>query len=128
MEIFKMSDPQKALSMLYIPGEGDAITGLEQVAVQVHEKEMTEPKTLVWTEDHEATWKQFGINAVQYQTTKSLLLAIMLLQCTEYGKEPFSGNASSLPILSHDWMIFERFMQELDINWHDGAHLNLQVS
>jgi hypothetical protein len=128
MDILNMDDPKKAQSMLYIPDQSDAITGLEQVAVQVSEKNMTEPKTLVWTEDHETTWKQFGVNAVQYQTAKSLLLAIMLLQRTGYGLEPHSHNASNLPISSLDWPIFDHFMQELDINWHDGAHLNLHVA
>jgi hypothetical protein len=89
---------------------------------------MTEPKTMIWTEDHEETWKKFGVNAVQYQTAKSLLLAIMLLQRTEYGLLPLSLNASNLPILSHDWPIFDRFMRELDIKWHDGAYLNLHVA
>jgi hypothetical protein len=128
MDILNMDDANKARSMLYIPSQGDAITGLEQVAVQVSEKNMPEPKTMIWTEDHEETWKKFGVNAVQYQTAKSLLLAIMLLQRTEYGLIPLSLNASNLPIFSHDWPIFDRFMQELDINWHDGAHLNLHVA
>lgn len=128
MDILNMEDAKKARSMLYIPSQGDAIAGLEQVAVQVSEKNMTEPKTMIWTEDHEETWKKFGVNAVQYQTAKSLLLAIMLLQRTEYGLLPLSLNASNLPILSHDWPIFDRFMRELDIKWHDGAYLNLHVA
>ena len=128
MEILNMDDTRKAREMLYIPGQDDAITGLEQVAVQINGINMEEPKTLVWTENHEETWKQFGVNAVQYQTAKSLLLAIMLLQRTDYGLMPLSVNASSLPISSHEWPIFDRFMEELDINWHDGAHLNLHVA
>ena len=127
MDILNMDDTGKARRMLYIPGEDDAITGLEQVAVQVNEINMAEPETLVWTEDHAATWKKFGVNAVQYQTAKSLLLAIMLLQRTDYGRMPLSVNASNLPISSLDWPIFDRFMQELDINWQDGSHLNLHV-
>jgi len=128
MDILNMDDAKKARSLLYIPGENDAITGLEQVAVQVNEKNMAEPKTMVWTEDHAATSKKFGLNAVQYQTAKSLLLAIMLLQRTDYGSMPLSVNASSLPISSHDWPVFDRFMQELDINWQDGSHLNLHAA
>jgi len=128
MDILNMDDAKKARSMLYIPGAGDTISGLEQVAVQVNGENMAGPKTLVWTEDHGATSKQFGVNAVQYQTAKSLLLAIMLMQRTEYGLMPLSFNASSLPISSHDWPVFDHFMQELDINWRDGAHLNLHVA
>jgi hypothetical protein len=127
MDILNTGDAKAARSMLYIPGAGDAITGLEQVAVQVNEENMAGPRTLVWTEDHEATWKGFGLNAVQYQTAKSLLLAIMLMQRTDYGLVPLSLNASNLPIPSHEWPIFDHFMQELDINWQDGAHLNLRL-
>jgi hypothetical protein len=127
MDILNMDDAKKARSMLYIPDPGDDITGLEQVAVQVNDKNMSEPITLVWTEDHERTWQEFGVNAVQYQTAKSLLLAIMLLQRTGYGLDPLSYNASNLPISPHDWPVFDHFMQELDINWHDGSHLKLHV-
>ena len=128
MHILNLDDAREARSLLHTPGAGDDITGLEQVAVQVIGENMAKPKTLVWTEDHNATWKKFGVNAVQYQTAKSLLLAIMLLQCTGYGLLPLSLNASTLPIASHDWPIFTHFMQELGIRWHDGAHLDLHVT
>jgi hypothetical protein len=128
MGILNMDDARSARSLLYIPGENDAITGLEQVAVQVKEESLEKPKTLVWTENHGETWKQFGVNAVQYQTAKSLLLAILLLQRTDYGLMPLSLNASNLPITSSDWPIFDRMMRELDIKWNDGSHLDLHVS
>jgi len=127
MEILNMDDAQKARSMLSIPAAGDVITGLEQVAVQVKADFLAEPKTLVWTEDHRTTWNDHGVNAVQYQTAKSLLLAIMLLQRTAYGREALASHASNLPINSRDWPIFDRFMDELNINWQDGALLNLHV-
>ena len=127
MDILSMDDAKKARSKLFIPSAGDVITGLEQVAVQIKADNMAESETLVWTEDHGATWEQFGVNAVQYQTAKSLMLAIMLLQRTRYGQAPLSLNASNLPITASDWPVFERFMQELEINWQDGAHLNLHV-
>jgi len=125
MKILDMDDSNKARSLLFIPGTGDSIDGLEQVAVQVREKNMPIPKTLVWTEDHREIWKQYGVNAVQYQTAKSLLLAIMLMQRTDYGSMPITCNASNLPISDKDWPIFKNFMEELEICWHDGAHLNL---
>lgn len=128
MDILNMEDTQKARSLLYIPGAGDAISGLEQVAVQVNGENMAGPRTLVWTENHGAIWEQFGMNAVQYQTAKSLLLAIMLLQRTGYGRVPSSLNASNLPISSRDWPVIDHFMQELDITWRDGSHLNLHVT
>lgn len=125
MEILTMDDPKKARDKLYIPRHGHEITGLEQVAVQVDGSTMAAPRTLVWTEDHCLTWKRFGVNAVQYQTAKSLLLAIMLLQCTDYGFLPLACSASNLPISSHEWPLFEQFMEDLDINWQDGTALNL---
>ena len=128
MKILKMDDAKIARSLLSIPDEKDAIRGLEQVAVQVNAETLEKPKTLVWTEDHAETWKQFGVNAVQYQTAKSLLLAILLLQRTDYGLMPLAFNASNLPIESHHWPLFDRLMQELDIKWHDGSGLNLHVT
>ena len=127
MNILNMDDSREARNLLFIPGEGDFITGLEQVAVQVNGENLHTPQTLVWAEDHGATWKKYGVNAVQYQTAKSLLLAIMLLQRTGYGLMPLSLNASNLPISDNEWSIFTCFMQELDINWRDCSHLNLHA-
>jgi hypothetical protein len=127
MDILQMADAGKARNLLYIPGKNDTVAGLEQVAVQVSIEETQALKTLVWTEDHGETWNRFGVNAVQYQTAKSLLLAVMLLQRTEYGLVPRSNNAANLSITAGDWKIFDSFMQELDITWRDGSHLNLHV-
>jgi saccharopine dehydrogenase-like NADP-dependent oxidoreductase len=125
MEILHMDDAEKARNLIYTPTGNDPVSGLEQVAVQVNGKKMSAPKTLVWTEDHAETWSRFEVNAVQYQTSKSMLLAVMLLQCTHYGLVPHSNNAANLPITAEDWEIFDSFMQELDIDWQDGSHLNL---
>jgi len=127
MNILNMDDAKTARNLLYIPSENDTINGIEQVAVQVNKRKQ-KSKTLVWTEDHAATWKQFGVNAVQYQTAKSLLLAILLLQRSDYGLMNLSFNASNLPITSNEWPLFDRLMQELDIKWYDGSHLNLHVT
>jgi len=127
MNILDKDDAAEARSMLGIPGSDAAITGLEQVAVQVTAEHLEKPHTLIWTEDHAATWRNYGVNGVQYQTAKSLLLAIMLLQCTDYGLKAMTCNASNLPITNDDWLIIELFMKELDIRWQDGSHLNLRV-
>ena len=128
MDILDLDDTEKARELLYVPGKNDTVDGLEQIAVQVSGGRLSSPETVVWTEDHGATWDRFGVNAVQYQTAKSLLLAVMLLQRTEYGLKPHSNNAANLPIASADWQVFDRFMEELGIDWQDGAHLNLHVS
>ena len=128
MEILSMTDAKQAGDLLYIPAAGEGITGLEQIAVQIRAADMPEPRTLVWTEDHAATWKRYGINAVQYQTAKSLLLGIMLLQHTSYGHKVLAANGSNLPITPGDWDVIEHFMLELGINWHDGSHLNLHAA
>ena len=59
---------------------------------------------------------------------KSLLLAVMLLQRTDYGLLPRSYNASNLPIGHHDWPVIDRFMRELGIHWRNGADLTLHVT
>jgi len=128
MDILRMDDVEKARNLLYIPEGIDTVAGLEQVAVQIKSDKSHVLKTMVWTEDHGDTWNRFGINAVQYQTSKSLLLAIMLLQRTRYGLIPHSNNAANLPITPEDWEIFDSFMQKLDIVWQDGSHLNLHPS
>lgn len=128
MDILRMDDAAKARDLLYIPEGNDTVSGLEQVAVQIKSDRPHFSRTLVWTEDHGETWNRFGINAVQYQTSKSLLLAIMLLQRTHYGLMPHSNNAANLPITPGDWEIFDSFMQKLDIVWQDGSHLKLHPS
>ena len=127
MQLLK-TDTKLAGDLLYIPtSQKESIAGLEQVAVQVSGKDLSKPQTLVWTEDHGEMWQRFRVNAVQYQTAKSILLAIKLLQQTGYGTLPIACNGSNLPIGEADWQIIDSFMEELGINWQDGTYLNLKA-
>ncbi len=114
-----------ALNTLTIPDETASVTGLEQVAVQVLDINSDRKQTLVWATDHAQTMKEHSVNAVQFQTSKSLLLAISLLQKTRYGTITGNFSASTLPINDSDWDIIDNFMDTLDITWEDGNKLNL---
>jgi len=120
-------DPGHALEAFRVPDESVPITGKERVAVQVKKIGTEQVRTGVWETDHAAAWKAYGINAVQYQTGKSLLLAIMLMQQTEYGRQPISACASALPIGSRQWGLIETFMDELGIRWTDAGTWNLHA-
>jgi hypothetical protein len=121
-------DPDVALRQLKVPDESVHITGNERVAVIIDRLDTEEKRSMVWEVDHEAVWKKYGVNAVQYQTGKSLLLAILLLQNTYYGRLPITACASDLPVQSKDWDFIEGFMKDLGICWKDAGALNLHTS
>lgn len=115
----------EAEQLLRVPPAGVPVSGLEQVAVKVSELETGWRKTLCWRTDHFRTWREQGMNAVQFQTATSMLLAIRLLQLTRYGTLPGSYCAADLPIDQEDWQQFDLAMSALDIQWQDGHHLDL---
>ncbi|MCB2181772.1 MAG: hypothetical protein KQH63_07095 [Desulfobulbaceae bacterium] len=119
------STPQAAERVLQVPPENIPVGGLEQVAVRVNAAAKGHSQTLLWKTDHQQTWETHGLNAVQFQTATSMLLAVMLLQQTGYGILPGNFCAANLPILSKDWQQIERFMSLLGMEWEDGDHLNL---
>lgn len=114
-----------AEALLRIPPADSPVSGLEQVAVQVKKPATGEEKTLVWQTDHHEVWRRLGVNGVQYQTAKSLLFALKLLQETDYGTRPGNYCASDLPIGPGDWPVFDNLFRELGIHWRDGSHLKL---
>ncbi|MFC1816202.1 hypothetical protein ACFL0M_09730 [Thermodesulfobacteriota bacterium] len=126
MDVFD-ADPTDALNTLMVPDEDVHIFGTEQVAVKVKGAETGIENTMLWEVDHEEVWRQHKVNAVQYQTSKSLLLAVMLLQHTHYGNLALNCCASSLPISPHDWESIEKLMAALDIHWTDAGHLKLHT-
>jgi saccharopine dehydrogenase-like NADP-dependent oxidoreductase len=114
-----------AEALLRIPPADSPISGLEQVAVQVKKSATGEERTLFWETDHHEVWRRLGVNGVQYQTAKSLLFALKLLQETEYGTRPGNYCASDLPIGAGDWPVIDNLFKELGIEWRDGSHLEL---
>jgi len=124
MAVFN-GDPDAAVERLKVPDESIPIYGKERVAVRVERIDDQAERSLVWETDHETVWKQHGVNAVQYQTGKSLLLAISLLQKTAYGKRPVNACASDLPITAKDWDTIDTYLELLDIHWEDADALKL---
>ena len=120
-------DPDEALTQLRVPDESVHIIGNERVAVSVERLNSGDRRSVVWETDHESIWKKCGINAVQYQTGKSLLLAILLMQNTHYGNFPITACASDLPIRPKDWETIESLMADLDICWKDAGALALHT-
>jgi len=78
--------------------------------------------------DHEEVWRRHKVNAIQYQTGKSLLLAIALLQQTRYGRLPLNCCAAELPISGPDWENIRQMMAALDIRWTDADSLALHTA
>lgn len=127
MEVFD-GDADHALEILNVPDPDIPVYGLEQVAVQVKGSNSGNTKTLAWILDHEETWRNHNVNAVQFQTGKSLLLAISLLQHTHYGRLPLNCCAADLPIDDQDWENIEQFMESLNIHWVAADNLALHTA
>lgn len=120
-------DPDDAAALLQVPPADTPVFGNEQVAVAVKCRSSRHKRSLVWRVDHHAIWQRFGVNGVQYQTAKSILLAILLLQHTRYGTLAGTYCAADLPIGGEDWQRIDSMMETLGILWEDAAHLDLQT-
>jgi len=127
MEAFE-GETDDALCLLKVPDADVPVFGMEQVAVKVKASGSGKEEMLVWAVDHEDVWRRHKVNAVQYQTGKSLLLAISLLQRTRYGRLPLNCCAADLPISGQDWENIEQMMTALDICWTDAAALALRTA
>ena len=127
MEAFE-GGTNDALYLLKVPDADVPVFGMEQVAVKVKAAGSGKEEMLVWTVDHADVWCRHKVNAVQYQTGKSLLLAIALLQRTRYGRLPLNCCAADLPIGGQDWENIEHMMMALDICWTDAAALALRTA
>lgn len=127
MEAFE-GETDDALCLLKVPDADVPVSGMEQVAVRVRDAESGKEEALVWAVDHEDVWRRHKVNAVQYQTGKSLLLAISLLQRTRYGRLPLNCCAADLPISGEDWENIEYLMTALDISWTDAVALALRTA
>jgi len=118
----------EALARLKVPAAEIPVFGLERVAVQVKSAASCRQESLVWEVDHQDVWRRHKVNAVQYQTGKSLLLAISLLQWTHYGRRPLNCCAAGLPISPADWDTIEQQMTAMDIRWTDADALALRAA
>jgi len=116
-----------ARRQLRVPAPQEPVFGLERVAVAVQSRDSGEEKVLVWQEDHHRIWQNHHLNAVQYQTGKSLLLALMLLQHSPYGALQGTYCAADLPVDRDDWRRIESFMEQLAIRFRDADDLDLHL-
>lgn len=120
-------DPRTVLSRLEVPNGSAPLHGADRIAVVVRPHSRGTAHTLFWEVDHHEVWQRCGINAVQYQTGTSVILALELLQHTAYGLLEGAYTASTLPIDDAQWNMLESLMQTLGCSWQDGTHLNLHV-
>jgi len=120
-------DPGRAASRLSVPAPETPLAGLERVAIQVRHLGSGKVRTRLWGTDHAGVWSRHGVNAVQWQTARSLLLAIRLLQETGYGLRPGTFCAADLPVNPADWRIIEGMMADLEIRWEPADDLNLEL-
>jgi len=108
--------PQKAFETLRVPSGGEPIKGLEQIVVSV-EHPSGQRQSLLWQVDHAKARRDYGINAVQYQTAASVLLSVLLMQYTKAGCWAGTYNASTLPLAGDDWDVLQQVMDRLGIFW-----------
>lgn len=108
--------PQKALEMLGVPAGGEPIGGLERIVVAI-KNPFARQQSLLWRVDHSQTQRDYGINAVQYQTAASVLLSVLLMQHTQVGCWAGTWNASTLPLGGSDWDVLRQLMDRLSISW-----------
>ncbi|MCK5228583.1 MAG: hypothetical protein KAK02_10265 [Desulfobulbaceae bacterium] len=122
-----VTNPEGASARLKVMGENVPLAGLERVAVQVKSRVSEKMRTLVWEVDHAEIWKKYRVNGVQFQTCKSLLLALVLLQHTHYGTRAVNCCGSDLPIKEEDWNTLYAIMDSLGIFWKEGEYLGLHT-
>jgi len=120
-------DVEAARSRLRVPEPDTPVHGLERIAVAVKSRASERERVLIWEEDHHDIWQRHGINAVQYQTGKALLLALRLLCFTPYGDLAGTYCAADLPVTRQDRLTIDSFMADLAIDWRDASHLDLHL-
>ena len=82
---------------------------------------------MIWAEDHHRIWSRHRINAVQYQTAKAVLLAVMLLQFTPYGRMGGNFCAADLPIAKQEWPLIDGWLKGLAIRWRHDPRLDIRL-
>ncbi len=127
MAVFDTGEVAEAKERFYVPPPQEPVYGHERVAVQVSGQDGWR-QTLLWQEDHHQTWRRFGCNAVQYQTAKAVLFALLLMHRTPLGELAGNHTASSLPLGPEAWPLLDACLQGLAIRWQDASFLSLSCS
>jgi len=128
-QIMKVLDQgfAKAKAELRLPSPHLPVYGKERVAVKVKSQISGTERIMAWEEDHHRIWQDYGMNAVQYQTAKALLLALCLLQHSRYGTLAGNFCAADLPISAADWQVIDQLMSDLNIDWQNISAKRLRV-
>lgn len=126
MNLFKNSY-KNYYKILKVPNNKNKIFGKERIAVKVINKKNNKSKTLIWEEDHHKIWKKYKINAVQYQTTLSIIFFIELLKKIKTDKRDWLYCASNFPINHFSWKYINKLMRKYRIKWKNGDNLNLSI-
>lgn len=119
--------PKHSLTMLTVPDAAAGISGTDRIAVQVTGCSCGVSKTLFWSTDHRKTKESLGINAVQFQTGTSVMLALELLQHTACGLQQGSFTASTLPLDRKLQSEIKGVMESHSMLWMDGNRLGLHI-
>ncbi len=127
MAVFDAGRVAEAKERFYVPPPEEPVHGRERVAVRVRGMEGP-ARTLLWQEDHHQVWQRFGCNAVQYQTAKAVLFALLLMHRTPLGELAGNHTASSLPVGPESWPLLDACLQRLAIRWQDASSLALSCS
>ena len=107
--------PEEAGQRLVIPPEETPLRGLDTIIVTVRDLATGSSLSRAWSVDHFDTWRQYGLNAVQYQTAKSLLLSLLFLQ--RGGLADGTYNSANLPLDEEAWALYDSLLKELGIQW-----------
>lgn len=117
----------EAKRQLVIPGQEITIKGVDTVAVEVVERSSGISHTLVWATDHLICQERWGINAVQFQVSSSLLVFLeLLLQINEWDKGKLLC-ASTLPIEKFGWRYIDDLMIQYGVEWESGETLDCHL-
>ena len=115
-----------AYERLGVPEDEVSLKGTERVALQVATDGKV-GKCLVWETDHREAWKRYRMNAVQFQVSRSIQVALELLQHTHLGLMRGTHCASTLPLTLQDWHFIDRVFAANDILWRPCEALGLCV-
>jgi hypothetical protein len=109
--------PEQALAKLQVPAPEEPLAGTDSICVVVRGQASGHIRAMQWQVDHREVWRAFGINGVQYQTAKSILFAVVLLNRSGLGIWQGTHNATTIPIGPDNWSEIEALMQALGIVW-----------
>lgn len=120
-------DANRAHGSLMRPGDAIPVSGTDTLAVRVVEKSSGNQRTLVWTTDHAAMWRRWGINGVQFQVASSLLFFLDLLLRSGDWSTGRLWCGSDMPLERFGWDVVDGLLDTYGIEWKEANGLDLCV-